>query len=199
MKAAQSRVSEKTRKTKETDITIKFNLDGNGVSRIDTGIAFLDHMLELFSKHGSFDLDLKAKGDIEVDYHHTVEDIGIVLGECIKNALGDKRGINRYGFFMLPMDEALVITSLDLSGRPYLSFDVKMPSENINGISTRLFHEFFYALSVNAGITLHIKMLSGEEDHHIIEAVFKSFARALRCAADKNENSNSIPSTKGIL
>ena len=199
MKDSICRVSEVSRKTKETDIQLKMNLDGKGSSHIDTGIPFLDHMLELFSKHGSFDLNLKAKGDINVDYHHTIEDIGIVFGECIKKSIGDKRGINRYGFFILPMDEALVITSLDLSGRPYLNFDVRMPSENINGISTRLFHEFFYAVSMNANMTLHVKMLSGEEDHHIIEATFKSFARALRSAVSKNGNSDSIPSTKGIL
>jgi len=199
MKKNPSRIAEISRKTKETDIYIRINIDGKGKTDIDTGIPFMDHMLQLFSKHGSFDLSVKASGDINVDYHHTIEDLGIVLGNAIKDAIKDKKGIKRYGFFILPMDEALVLTSLDISGRSYLRYDVKMPSENINGISTRLFHEFFYSLSMNAGITLHIKMLYGEESHHIVEAIFKSFAKSLRMATDKDCYSNDLPSTKGIL
>ncbi|HPO90431.1 MAG TPA: imidazoleglycerol-phosphate dehydratase HisB [Victivallales bacterium] len=199
MKKNQNRIAEVSRKTKETDIYIRINIDGNGKADIDTGIPFLDHMLELFSKHGDFDLSVKARGDISVDYHHTIEDVGIVLGDAIKNALKDKRGIKRYGFFVLPMDEALVLTSIDISGRSYLKYDVKIPSENINGISTRLFHEFIYAVSMNAGITLHIKMLYGEESHHIVEAIFKSFAKSLHIATMKNYHSDDLPSTKGLL
>ncbi len=193
------RKSELTRKTKETDIKINIAFDGEGKSSINTGIPFLNHMFELFARHGFFDLDIYAKGDIEVDYHHTIEDIGIVLGDAIKKALGTKKGINRYGFFILPMDEALAVVSLDLSGRPYLAYDVKVPVESVSGIDVRLFHEFFQALVVNAGITLHIKLLAGEEAHHIFEAIFKAFSKALNQAASENPKIKDVLSTKGIL
>ncbi len=200
MKSSSARKAEVRRKTKETDIAASICLDGKGASRVDSGIPFLDHMLELFSKHGFFDLALKARGDIKVDYHHTIEDIGIVLGEALKDAVGDKKGINRYGFCVLPMDEALALVSLDLSGRPYLAYDVKTPIDNVNGIDVRLFHEFFYALAMNSGMTLHMRLLAGDEVHHIVEALFKCFAKALRAALDKNPRGGGmLPSTKGKL
>ena len=188
------------RKTKETQIDFKINLDGSGKYDIDTGIPFLDHMLELFAKHGFFDLNLKAKGDLDVDSHHTIEDIGLVMGQAIAKALGDKAGIKRYGFFVLPMDETRVTVTLDLSGRPFLVYKVSPPTEYINNIDVQLFHEFFQALSVNAGINLHIILESGGETHHILEAVFKAFAKALDTAVlSEPRLEGEIPSTKGIL
>lgn len=187
------------RKTNETDIVIDLNLDGEGKYAVETGIGFLDHMLGLFAKHGIFDLKISCLGDLDVDAHHTVEDIGIVLGQAMKQAFGDKEGINRYGNFTVPMDEALVSVYLDISNRPYLVFNVDFKSETIGEMKTELFEEFFRALTVNAGLTLHINMVYGQNSHHIIEAVFKAFAKALRSAVDKNENIKGIMSTKGMI
>jgi imidazoleglycerol-phosphate dehydratase len=193
------RLSKIERKTKETQIIVSLCLDGKGDGKIDSGIPFLNHMLELFSKHGLFDLEVKAKGDIEVDYHHTMEDLGIVIGTALKEAIGDKKGIRRYGFCILPMDEALALVSLDISGRPALSYELNQPVDNVSGIDVRLFREFFYAIAVNAGITLHIKLLAGQEIHHILESVFKAFAKALSQAVEIDPRVKGVPSTKGIL
>lgn len=187
------------RNTKETSITIQFCIDGQGTSNVDTGVPFMDHMLTLFAKHGFFDIDVKATGDLEIDAHHTIEDLGIVMGTVISKALGDKRGIYRYGCFSLPMDETLVNVALDLSGRPYLSYNVNTPVDHINGIGVRLFHEFFQALSYNLALNLHIDLVRGEEVHHILEAVFKGFAKALDRATSLDPREKNIPSTKGIL
>jgi imidazoleglycerol-phosphate dehydratase len=189
-----------TRKTKETEIELKLNLDGSGIYNIDTGIPFLDHMLELFSKHGFFDLELKAVGDLAVDCHHTIEDIGLVLGQAFVDALGDKAGIKRYGFFILPMDETRVTVTLDLSGRPYLVYKVEPLNKDINNIDVRLFHEFFQALAVKSGMNLHIVHNDGGETHHVIEAVFKAFAKALDIAVSFDPRlKGDVLSTKGIL
>ncbi len=193
------RKSEVIRKTKETDIKVSINIDGNGDSDISSGIPFLDHMLELFARHGLFDLELKACGDLEIDGHHTMEDIGIVMGEAIAKALGDKQGIKRYGWTILPMDESLALVALDLSGRPYLVYDLTPPADRIKDIDTRLFHEFFQALTVKAGINMHIKLLKGEEAHHTFEAVFKGFAKAMDQATGYDERISGVLSTKGIL
>ena len=193
------RKSEITRTTRETDITVALELDGAGKSSIDTGIPFMNHMLELFAKHGFFDLEVRAKGDIEVDYHHTMEDLGLVLGQALAEALGDKAGIRRYGSFILPMDEALALIALDLSGRPLLVFDVKSPAPMIKDLDVRLFHEFFQALSVKAGMNLHVRMLAGEEVHHVFEAIFKGFAKALDQAVGFDPRVNGVLSTKGTL
>ncbi|HBM15954.1 MAG TPA: imidazoleglycerol-phosphate dehydratase HisB [Lentisphaeria bacterium] len=188
------------RKTKETDINLTLNIDGSGESNIHTGMPFFDHMLELFSKHGFFDLDISVKGDLEVDCHHSIEDIGLVLGEAIAKALGDKTGIRRYGFFILPMDDTLVTVSLDLSGRPYLMYNLTPKKDIISNIDTRLFHEFFQALSVKAGINLHIIHHTGEDVHHQFEAVFKAFAKALDIASSsENRLKGKVLSTKGSL
>ncbi|WP_342759992.1 imidazoleglycerol-phosphate dehydratase HisB [Kineothrix sedimenti] len=187
------------RKTKETDISVILNLDGTGKGEIHTGIGFFDHMLEGFSKHGFFDLKVKVTGDLNVDGHHTVEDTGIVLGQAIKNALGDKVGIKRYGYFILPMDDALALCSIDLCGRPYFDFDCTFTAEMVGGLATELVKEFFYAVSYSAGMNLHIKMLSGENNHHMIEAMFKSFAKALDEAVMKDERITDVLSTKGSL
>ncbi len=188
------------RKTKETDIKLNINLDGSGKSKIKTGMPFFDHMLELFAKHGFFDLEIDVKGDLEIDCHHSIEDIGLVLGEAIAKAAGDKAGIKRYGFFILPMDETLVTVALDLSGRPYLVYDVNPKKDSISNIDTRLFHEFFQALSIKAGMNLHIIQHSGEDVHHLFEAVFKSFAKALDVATSMDSRLNGdIMSTKGVL
>lgn len=194
------RIAEVSRKTNETDIALTLNLDGTGVARVDTGIGFFDHMLISFARHGFFDLDLSVKGDLFVDCHHTIEDTGIVLGQAILKALGDKKGINRFGNFMLPMDEALVISAVDLSGRPYLSYDLKLSALQVGYMDTEMVKEFFYAISYSGAMNLHIKQISGENNHHIIEASFKAFARALdmACAYDKRLEGN-ILSTKGSL
>lgn len=165
---------EVSRKTGETDITLSINIDGSGKSNISTGVGFFDHMLNLFAKHGLFDLDVKAKGDLEIDAHHTVEDVGIVLGQAIKQALGEKKSIRRYGSSFVPMDEALVLVALDLSGRPYLVFDAELKCEKLGNMETELVEEFFRAVAFNAGITLHVKALYGSNTHHIIEAMFKA-------------------------
>ena len=193
------RQAEITRKTKETDIQISINLDGTGKSSISTGIPFLDHMLDLFARHGLFDLTVQAEGDLEIDAHHTMEDIGIVLGDAIASALGDKAGIRRYGWTILPMDEALALVALDLSGRPYLVYDLTPPAPYIKDIDTRLFHEFFQALTVKAGMNLHISMMKGEETHHVFEAVFKAFAKSLDQAVAVDERILGVLSTKGVL
>ena len=193
------RTGKLARKTRETSIEIELNLDGSGKSVIASGIGFMDHMLELFARHGKFDLKLKAQGDLEVDAHHTMEDMGLVLGEVFARALGDKAGIRRYGSFLLPMDETLVMIALDLSGRPYLVYDLTPPVEKVGTLDTALFHEFLQAFCVKAGINLHIKLLAGGEIHHIFEAVFKGLARALEQAVSADPRETGIPSTKGIL
>lgn len=199
MGCTAKRIAEFERKTKETDISVRINIDGTGQSSISTEIPFMDHMLGLFAKHGFFDLDIKAKGDIEIDYHHTMEDLGITLGEALSKALGNKEGIRRYGHAILPMDEALALTALDLSGRPYLVYDLVPPENRIKDIDTALFKEFFRALSVKAGINLHIQLLKGEETHHVFEAVFKSFAKALEQAVSHDARIKGVLSTKGSL
>ena len=188
-----------TRKTKETDINLSLTIDGTGVSEVNTGIGFFNHMLEGFSKHGFFDLTLSVNGDLEVDGHHTVEDTGIVLGTAIKEALGDKDGIKRYGSFILPMDDALCLCAVDLCGRPYFVFDCEFPVEQVGGLDTELVREFFYAVCYSAGMNLHIKMLNGSNTHHMIEAMFKAFAKALDEAVSYDERIKGVLSTKGAL
>lgn len=194
------RTAEINRKTAETDISLKINLDGKGESRIDTGCGFLNHMLTLFAKHGRFDLDVTCNGDIDVDYHHTVEDIGICLGEAFETALGDKRGIIRYGSMALPMDETLILSAVDISGRSYLGFGLNIPCEKVGEFDTELVEEFFLAFTRKFPISLHIKQLDGKNTHHIIEGTFKSVARSLKQAVKIDaEFANEIPSTKGVL
>ena len=187
------------RTTKETDIEIILNLDGTGKTDIQTGIGFFDHMLDGFARHGLFDLTVRAKGDLEVDCHHTVEDTGIVLGTAIIQALGDKAGICRYGNFMLPMDETLILCAVDLSGRPYLNFDAAFTPGRIGDLDTEMIREFFYAVSYSAKINLHLKMLYGGNNHHIAEALFKGFGRALLQAVRKEERIEGAWTTKGTL
>ncbi|MCQ2751699.1 MAG: imidazoleglycerol-phosphate dehydratase HisB [Coriobacteriales bacterium] len=187
------------RKTTETDISLKLNLDGSGQSKISTGVGFFDHMLELFAKHGSFDLDLNCAGDLNVDCHHSIEDIGIVLGSAVKEALGDKVQITRYSSIYLPMDEALALVVMDISGRNYLHYDVPVSNENVGEFKSEMAEEFFYAFCSNAGVTLHIKLEYGKNAHHILEAVFKGFGRALKAAVAIDENAKGVPSTKGVL
>jgi len=193
------RISEISRKTYETEISVRLNMDGKGKSEIETGIGFLDHMLVLLSKHGIFDLDIKAVGDTNVDFHHTVEDIGITLGKCLAEALADKNGLKRYGTEFLPMDEALAMVSIDISGRPFLVFDCEMKFPKVGDFDTELVEEFFRAVAFNAGITLHVKLLYGNNTHHIIEAVFKAFGRALREAASYDERIEGPMTTKGVI
>ena len=194
------RTAQITRKTAETDITLSLNLDGTGKSNIETGCGFLDHMLTLFSKHGKFDLDLSCMGDTQVDDHHTVEDVGIVLGQAFKSAVGDKKGINRYGDKILPMDEALILCAADLSGRGYLGFDMKIPTQKVGTFDTELVEEFFLGFIRNAECTLHICQLAGSNSHHIIEGAFKAFGRVLREAvAIDPKSADEVPSTKGVL
>ena len=187
------------RKTKETDIVVRLNLDGTGESEISTGIGFFDHMLEGFSRHGFFDLKCRVKGDLQVDGHHTVEDTGIVLGQAIAKAVGDKKGLCRYGFFILPMDDALAMCAVDLSGRPYLNFRADFPAKQAGGLDTELVREFFYALSYSAGMNLHLKILDGSNTHHMIEALFKAFAKALDAAVGTEPRVSDVLSTKGSL
>ena len=187
------------RSTNETNINISIDLDGEGVSNINTGIGFFDHMLNLFASHGRFDLDVECDGDIEVDGHHSVEDIGIALGTAIKKALGDKRGINRYGTFYLPMDESLAFVSLDISGRPYLVYDGGEMVPLIGNYDTELTEEFLRALAFNAGITLHVKIIYGKNSHHKVEAIFKALGHALRIAVENDPRMKDIPSTKGVI
>lgn len=188
------------RKTAETDISLTLNLDGKGECEINTGCGFLNHMLTLFAHHSGFDLKVLCKGDVDVDYHHTVEDIGIVLGDALKEALADMRGINRYGSFILPMDEALIMTAVDISGRGHLSYGLEIPAARVGDFDTELVQEFFISLTRRAGITLHIRQLAGFNTHHIIEGAFKSVARSLGIAVKLNpELADRIPSTKGVL
>ena len=193
------RSAEIKRTTKETDIYVKLSLDGKGDADIHTGIGFFDHMLNGFARHGFFDLTCKVNGDLYVDGHHTVEDTGIVLGNAIREAVGDKKGINRYGYFILPMDDALALCAVDLCGRPYLAFDCNFTTERVGYLETELVREFFYAVSYTAGMNLHIKMLSGINNHHMIEAMFKAFAKALDEATSKDERIKDVLSTKGSL
>ena len=188
------------RKTAETQISLSLTLDGTGKSEIDTGCGFLNHMLTLFAKHGRFDLCVKCKGDTDVDYHHTAEDIGICLGDAFAEALGDMRGITRYGNMILPMDEALILSAVDISGRGKVIMALEIPTEKVGDFDTELVFEFFEAFTRRANVTLHIRQLAGENSHHIIEGVFKSVARSLRAAVKKDPDAmNEIPSTKGIL
>lgn len=194
------RIAEIKRKTNETDISLKLNLDGKGDSKINSGCGFLDHMLTLFARHSRFDLELTCKGDTYVDYHHTVEDIGIALGEALNSALGEKRGIVRYGSFILPMDESLILSSIDISGRSHLSYGLEIPALKVGDFDTELTREFFEAFVRKAEIALHIKQLAGINSHHIIEGAFKSVARSLKTATSiDKEYENEIPSTKGVL
>ncbi len=194
------RYAEIKRVTKETDIALRLVLDGSGDSAIDTGVGFLDHMLTAFAKHARFDLSVKCAGDTDVDDHHSVEDIGIALGQAFAAALGDKRGITRFGNFILPMDEALMLSAVDISGRAHLNFDIDMPTQKVGSFDTELVQEFFLGFVRNAGITLHLKKLAGVNSHHIIEACFKACAKSLKQAVSIDEAAaNEIPSTKGAL
>lgn len=190
---------QQNRKTKETDISLSLNIDGKGETKLDTGIGFFDHMLDGFARHGFFDLKVQVKGDLEVDTHHTIEDTGIVLGTAIRKSLGDKRGIRRYGSCILPMDETLVLCAIDLSGRPYFSFEGEFTTERVGYMDTEMVREFFYAISYSAGMNLHMKILSGTNNHHMIEALFKAFGRALDEATSLDSRITDIMSTKGSL
>ncbi len=194
-----NRTSTIERKTSETDISLSINLDGSGKTTISTGIGFFDHMLNSFSKHGFFDLECQVKGDLQVDSHHTIEDTGIVLGQGIKAALDSKKGVKRYGSFILPMDDALVLCAIDLSGRPYLSYELPLTVEKVGDMDTEMVKEFFYALTYSVGMNLHIKLLNGVNNHHIIEAAFKAFAKALDEATTKDNRISDVLSTKGAL
>ena len=195
-----TRTAEVTRNTNETQIVVSVNLDGTGMGEISTGIPFFDHMLQLFSKHGYFDLSIEAKGDIDIDYHHLVEDMGITLGQAFKLALADKAGIKRYGFFVLPMDETLVTVALDLSNRAFLVFDAPLPVSMVRDFNVQLFKEFFQSFTNEAGCNLHIRLEHGKEPHHVAEAIFKGFAKALDQATNLEPRLNGgVPSTKGTL
>lgn len=195
----KTRSASVTRKTRETDIKVKLSIDGSGKGRIDSGVPFLDHMLELWAKHGFFDLEVLAHGDLAVDGHHTFEDLGLVLGEAFLKALGDKAGIRRYGECLLPMDETLVMISLDLSGRPGLYYDVRPVAELVAGFDACLFHEFFQAFCVKCGLNLHIRQIVSGENHHLFEAIFKGLARALDMATTLDPRIQGVLSTKGSL
>ena len=186
-------------KTKETDISLTINLDGQGCNKIDTGIPFFDHMLDGFARHGLFDLDVKVKGDIEVDSHHTIEDVGIVLGKAIADALGDKAGIKRYGYFILPMDETLALCAVDLSGRPYLKYQADFTVPRLGTMDTEMVREFFYAVSYSAAMNLHVKILEDGNNHHMAEALFKAFGKALDMAVSMEPRITEVWSTKGTL
>ena len=195
----EKRIGNCIRKTKDTDIAITINLDGQGKNQIDTGIPFFDHMLNGFARHGLIDLDVKVVGDLEVDCHHTVEDTGIVLGQAIAEALGDKAGIKRYGSFLLPMDETLALCAIDLSGRPYLNFQAEFPTEHIGGLDTEMIKEFFYAVSYSAAMNLHLKIMDGGNSHHMAEALFKAFGKALDAATMEEPRMKDVWSTTGSL
>lgn len=193
------RYAEIERNTRETRIKAAITIDGKGTGSISTGVAFMDHMLTLFARHGLFDLTVKAEGDLDVDAHHLFEDLGLVLGDALAKALGDKAGIKRYGSFLLPMDETLVMIALDLSGRPGLYYSVNPPAQTVGGVDPRLFHEFFQALCVKGGINMHIRQIVSEETHHLYEAIFKGFAKALDIATSYDERIDGVLSTKGCL
>lgn len=199
MAVSEIRQATVKRKTSETDISLFLRLDGSGEADVDTGIGFFDHMLKSFAKHGLFDLKLKVTGDLIVDCHHTIEDVGIVLGEAIKEALGDKRSIRRYGDIILPMDESLILCAIDLSGRPFLVFDSTFTADSVGYFDTQMVREFFYAVSYSAGMNLHIRKIIGDNDHHIIEGMFKAFAKALDEATMKDPRIKAVLSTKGSL
>ncbi len=198
-KTEQDRIAAITRTTKETDISLTLNVDGSGRAEIDTGIGFFDHMLDGFARHGLFDLQVKIKGDLKVDTHHTIEDTGIVLGNAIAQAVGDKAGIVRYGSRILPMDEALILCALDLCGRPYLVYDLRLDREKVGELETEMVREFFYAVSYGAAMNLHLKQLEGSNNHHIIEGAFKAFAKALDEATGRDGRISGVLSTKGSL
>ena len=194
------RTAEIKRTTKETDIALRLDLEGTGKSEVNSGVGFLDHMLTLFAKHGRFDLELSCNGDTYVDDHHSVEDIGIALGQAFEQALGDKRGIIRYGSFILPMDETLILSAVDISGRSYLNFDLHIPTQKVGTFDTELTEEFFLGFVRNANLTLHLKQLEGKNSHHIIEGAFKAFGRTMKQAVAIDEDfKDEIPSTKGVL
>ncbi len=195
----QQRVAGVKRRTGETEIQVQLNLDGQGIYRVKTGVGFLDHMLCLFTRHAGFDLELEARGDLEVDAHHTVEDTAICLGRALKEALGNKEGISRYGHALLPMDEALVLLAVDLSGRGYLACEVSLPSPRVGDFDTELVEEFLRALAMNGEFTLHVRLLAGRNTHHIIEAIFKALGRALKAAVAPDPRMAGVPSTKGLL
>jgi imidazoleglycerol-phosphate dehydratase len=195
----KGRVATVARKTKETDIRLELHLDGDGRAAVKTGIPFVDHMLELFARHGLFDLTVQARGDLEVDYHHTVEDVGLVLGQALREALADKAGIRRFGEATVPLDEALVQTVVDLSGRPFLAYDVRIKQAKIGSFDVELVHDFLLALVNQAGMNLHVRMLSGRNPHHIVEATFKGLARALDVATQRDPRVRGVLSTKGTL
>lgn len=197
--ADMERTASIERNTKETKIVLELNLDGTGKGDISTGIGFFDHMLEGFARHGFFDLKVRIDGDLQVDGHHSVEDCGIVLGRAIWEAVGDKKGMKRFGQCILPMDEALVLCAIDVGGRPWLNYDAKLTAERVGYLETELIHEFFYAVSYSAGMNLHIKVLDGQNNHHIIEAMFKAFARALDEATRLDGRITDVMSTKGTL
>lgn len=193
------RIANINRVTKETDISLRLNLDSNEESNINTGIGFFDHMLNSFAKHSFTQLELSVKGDLDVDTHHSVEDTGIVLGQGIKEAIGDKKGIKRYGSLIIPMDESLILCSLDLSGRPYLVFDVPLTVEKVGDLDTEMVKEFFYAISYSAGMNLHFKLIHGDNNHHIVEGLFKAFAKALDEAVSFDDRIKDVLSTKGTI
>lgn len=196
---SNERINKQRRKTKETEINLTLNLDGSGETQLDTGIGFFDHMLDGFARHGFFDMKVQVKGDLIVDTHHSIEDTGIVLGKAIRYALKDKKGIKRYGSCILPMDETLVLCAIDLSGRPYFSFEGEFTTERVGYMETEIVREFFYAISYNAGMNLHMKILSGTNNHHMIEGLFKAFGRALDEATRKDPRISDVMSTKGSL
>lgn len=195
----KKRIATCNRKTNETDICLTINLDGTGKTNIDTGVGFFDHMLSGFARHGLFDLELKVTGDLEVDCHHTIEDTGIVLGQAIAEALGDKKGIKRYGNFMLPMDDTLALCAIDLSGRPYFNYDAKFTVERLGDFDTEMIREFFYAISYSGAMNLHLKVLDGINNHHMAEALFKAFGKALDMATMEEPRMKDVWSTKGSL
>lgn len=195
----RERIGQVSRKTKETDISLSINLDGQGENQIDTGIPFFDHMLDGFARHGLFDLEVSVKGDLEVDSHHTIEDTGIVLGSAIARALGDKAGIRRYGYFILPMDETLALGAVDLSGRPYLNFQAEFTVPRLGGMDTEMVREFFYAVSYSAAMNLHLKILDPGNNHHMAEALFKAFGKSLDMAVSEEPRIRDVWSTKGSL
>ncbi len=194
-----ARIAQIERNTKETQVSLRLSLDGEGIAEINTGVGFFDHMLENFTRHSRMDLKLKVTGDLQVDDHHSIEDAGIVLGTAIRRAIGKKTGITRYGFMILPMDEALALCSIDLSGRPYLSYDAPFARDKVGDMSTEMIREFFYAVSYSAMMTLHLKILTPGNDHHMAEALFKAFAKALSQAVTVNPDIEEVPSTKGML